>query len=96
MGVIDDLFDGLSQLIDGIIDSVGAILIGFIVWFIIQLLLDAVFPQLAALIDFGFVLFTIYGVMQDADDTLKAASVVGVIIGIFSLVFSLWLIANIH
>lgn len=81
----------IDELIDGVRGELGAVLAGYVTWFIVQILLDAEFPPVAALINFAFVIFNIAGLIQGADDTLRAASVVGFIVGGISLIFSLWL-----
>jgi hypothetical protein len=83
-------------IVDEFTNEFASVIYGFITWFVVQLLLDAFFPPVALVINFGFVLFTVYGLLQDLDDTMKAASLVGFLIGLMSLLLSLWLTVIVH
>ena len=67
----------------------------YITWFVVQVMLDAFFPQLALLINVGFVAFTVIGLLAGVDEILEAPTVVVFLLSLLSLGINVWLILNV-
>ena len=58
-------------------------------------MLDAFFPQLALLVNVGFVVFTFIGLLTGLDEILKAPTIAVFLLSLLSLGINVWLILNV-
>lgn len=83
-----DFFDELGNVVAEAFQT-------YLGWFIVQVMLDAFFPQLALLVNVGFVVFTFIGLLTGLDEILKAPTIAVFLLSLLSLGINVWLILNV-
>lgn len=66
------------------------------VWLVVQAFLDALFPTLILIIDIGFSLYAIYGLLEGFDEILGASTAKAFILAVVNLAVNVWLMSVIH
>ncbi len=92
MSVIDDFFDGIDTVLNGVLTGIPEAMKSFVAWFCVQVFLDALFPAVAVLLDLGFLALSLYGLWQGWEEIRGAPSISVAIVAFLLLVFSAWLL----
>lgn len=87
--------DPLAELIDDAGKVVSEAFQSYIGWFIVQLALDALFPQVALIINVAFILFTVIGLLAGVDEILEAPTITVFALSLLSLGINIWLVVNV-
>jgi len=95
MSIVDDFFDGISDVLDGILNTIPQLLQSYVGWFVLQAVLIALVPTVAILFNLAFFVITLVGLKSDAEDILGAPTIVAAILAFFTLAFNVWLVLTI-